>query len=1462
MTHVQPNSVSVDELLGQIANEFFDRLVRGDDPQIEDYANRYPQLADQIRLTFSALELVGESLSCSSESLRPKALENEQQLGDFKLVKELGRGGMGIVYEAEQISMGRRVALKVLPFAKLASEKSLQRFRNEVRAAATLDHPNIVSVYSVGEERGINYYAMQLIRGASLASVIEDLAKLDGSNSPLNASSIADMVSGLDRGTMKSDGGSVVSTQERTPPSAETKVVAAATTLPESTKREFFLSVASIGAQAATALHYSHEQGIVHRDVKPANLIIDVENQVHIADFGLARVEAEAGVTMTGDVVGTLRYMAPEQALANRIVVDHRVDIYSLGATLYEFLALRPMFDARDRSTLLRKLTFEDPEPLRQVAKGIPRDLETIVHKAISKNPDERYSSAAELADDLRAFQGGIPIVARPPSFFDLASKWSRRHPTVVASVIATLLVTVSVLSVAFFAVSREKSATAEALAQKADALIEAKRNLDEAQEARRSAEDNLTLAVNAVDDMYKEFATDWISTEVAPSTQQLGFLDKAANLYKAIASREASGDLDPRLAGEARARIGEIRLYLEEFEGAVVPLQEAVEIARELHRLSPEDESHRAGLVRRSHMLATAFTELAMFDEAKAANSEALRNATELLASGSTIERQYDLADCRLLQIRLMTLEGRLSEAEELTRKMWKDSAELKESDAALRSPVQYLRVQQQFLRVRQQLANIFLQRGKPGPAKRTCEDALSACQNLRNADYIDARSLIHVEADLIVILGDVEVSESKFVAGTEHYRKALDLRRQAFVAKVRPEVIAINDRDDLVVDGHFEPGPFHSYVEIQLKLADALRRMERPFQAELVLGECEVVAATIAAYRPESLRYRVTYANTLADVTLLLADKRPKEATAARLLAAKTWAHMLRDFPNAMAYRSGARGSEQDHAWFQQHFPNAIADTDNKDLDSAEGAFWETHFVLHAAASSMLRDGDLKAAEVFLERESERSDLSVAYDRLLLAQGFAERGLIDDAKLLLQRSINASTSVGSTAEYQEFRRQAEQAIASSNAFEVEDYRRRQGGQLIDRPSTREPEVIPTISIGEAKAVEGNRDLIFLDRFVSGVSLAGPFRSQTFGPDGNDDGVQDLYVVSGRTNEILRFDGISGGLIDIFVTAGSGGLLDPVDLRFGPDGHLYVTSGGTKRKPAPNAILRYNGETGVFLDTFVTGLGKAISFDFDDRGDLFVANRDTNEVLRFDGRTGESCGVFVSEAAGESGSLRQSFFGTDSNGDGVRDLYVLDNGNRKILRYDGSTGSFLGTFADLSNYSGLGWSDCGPQGDFYVSARSDETELLRLDGSTGAVIGECNLDYVGWSIMVDERNVVHVSANGSGPFIDRVGDESMATFAIRLSSPSNATVTVDFSTTDDVARACDGDYQVTSGTVSIAPGQTSRTIVVPTIDDDTSEDHEAFIIDLSNPLGAEISGTGRVAGKIIDDDTQAAHQP
>jgi serine/threonine protein kinase len=429
---MNPSAVNGSVGLEQLLEEFAGRLEAGEAVDIAAFTAAHPEHAEQLRRVLPTMLVLADlGRSASAGGAAPPSTGSDSEaapgmLGDFRIVREVGRGGMGIVYEAEQVSLGRRVALKVLPFAATMDPRHLQRFHNEARAAASLHHPNIVPVYAVGEERAVHFYAMQFIPGQTLAAMIADLRKRDG-KAPLPEQ------------------------QPTTPhvpgtPAADTAPRAAASTERGPLDAGYFRRVAEWGIQAAEAMDYAHQLGIVHRDVKPANLLVDGRGNLWVTDFGLAQVQSDTRVTMTGDLVGTQRYMSPEQALAKRVVIDHRTDVYSLGATLYELLTLEPAFDGADRQELLRQIAFEEPRGPRRLNKAVPAELETIVLKAMEKNPQERYGTAKEVADDLRRFLGDVPVRARRPGLLTRGRKWAQRHRPAVAAGTVCLLVTLAVL--------------------------------------------------------------------------------------------------------------------------------------------------------------------------------------------------------------------------------------------------------------------------------------------------------------------------------------------------------------------------------------------------------------------------------------------------------------------------------------------------------------------------------------------------------------------------------------------------------------------------------------------------------------------------------------------------------------------------------------------------------------------------------------------------------------------------------------------------------------------------------------------------------------------------------------------------------------------------------------------------------------------------------------------------------
>src|SRR5262245_40790878 len=339
MSEPSPPTVDNNSRLVQVLDNYLAALQAGNAPPREELLARHPDLAEDLKICLSSLKYIRQAGVRSSAAGAGNGPADPgrtpELLGDFRIVREVGRGGMGIVYEAVQLSLGRRVALKVLPLAATLDPKHLQRFRNEAQAAAQLHHTHIVPVYAVGCERGVHYYAMQLIEGQSLAALIESRrGKCPQAHGPRPVGFSPDL----------------------SPRPA-----------PRGSDPEFFRSVARLGLRAAEALEHAHQLAVVHRDVKPANLLLDARGHLWVTDFGLALFQGDVGLTMTGEVLGTLRYMSPEQALGKRGAVDHRTDVYSLGVTLYELLTLRPALAGQDRQELLAQLGEEELPPPRRL---------------------------------------------------------------------------------------------------------------------------------------------------------------------------------------------------------------------------------------------------------------------------------------------------------------------------------------------------------------------------------------------------------------------------------------------------------------------------------------------------------------------------------------------------------------------------------------------------------------------------------------------------------------------------------------------------------------------------------------------------------------------------------------------------------------------------------------------------------------------------------------------------------------------------------------------------------------------------------------------------------------------------------------------------------------------------------------------------------------------------------------
>jgi eukaryotic-like serine/threonine-protein kinase len=427
-----------------LAEEFIARRRKGETPNLDEFVARLPERAEEIRELFPAI--------AAMERWKPRPGTPRQRLGggpvrerigEYRLIREIGRGGMGIVYEAEQPSLGRRVAIKVLPGTGWADDRPMQRFLREAKTTASLKHGNIVPVYAVGQEEDLHYYVMPLIVGAGLDKVILELRERKIASFDGNETFDEDIL-GVARTLLeRTNGGTpTLSRGAKTEPfdSPLSLIVLEPTGRltdhplrrgpARNSENRHWQGIAGIGRQVADALQHAHDAGVLHRDIKPANLLLDADGMIWVADFGLAKAMSHDDLSRTGDLVGTLRYMAPERF---RGVCDGRSDLYSLGLTLYELMTLRPAHDVTDRTELIRKIAEADPIRPREIDPSIPLDLETVILKSLESDPNRRYASADEMAADLGRFADGLPVLARRAGIVERVARWMGQNRVLAA---------------------------------------------------------------------------------------------------------------------------------------------------------------------------------------------------------------------------------------------------------------------------------------------------------------------------------------------------------------------------------------------------------------------------------------------------------------------------------------------------------------------------------------------------------------------------------------------------------------------------------------------------------------------------------------------------------------------------------------------------------------------------------------------------------------------------------------------------------------------------------------------------------------------------------------------------------------------------------------------------------------------------------------------------------------------
>ncbi len=623
-----------------LADEFAQRLRSGERPSIEDYANRYPEHAELIRVVFPSVAAVERIANREPDSVAspPSVPSNAPKtFGDFDIVRRIGSGGMGVVFEAIQRSLHRRVALKVMSESTSTHAKHRLRFQREAEAAAGLHHTNIVPIFGIGEDHGLQYYAMQLIEGVTLQEVIECLrsyAASKSTDSPRGQSRAFEAAWRLmqSKGEESSlhfdpDASNSFSTHvsdatlaqgttaphvvnDRSATSRLHEIEIEIETKPSMDQdamiREFapsklyYQNVARIIASTASALDYAHHSGVLHRDIKPANLLLDREGTIWITDFGLAHREDVEGQTQTGELLGTLRYMAPEQIRGSG---DQRMDIYSLGLTLFELLTLQYGLES-PKARLMDPLGHSQVHFSRTMQQRVPRDLQTIVLKACALDPADRYQRAADLEQDLRRFLEDRPIHARRAGPLEQLGRWARRNPSLamLTALSFGLLLTIALLLAVW---NRQQQMTLSKLSQeynRAESNLRQKTEaLNRAEKEQARAEKNMQMALEAFDQIMSNIAArgrllnslDLVDEESAEfvdanlTQADVDLLQSLASFFDRFAA-ENTADLGIETA-VARRRVGEIQHRIGKLDDATASLNQAIADFASIRKANPD---------------------------------------------------------------------------------------------------------------------------------------------------------------------------------------------------------------------------------------------------------------------------------------------------------------------------------------------------------------------------------------------------------------------------------------------------------------------------------------------------------------------------------------------------------------------------------------------------------------------------------------------------------------------------------------------------------------------------------------------------------------------------------------------------------------------------------------------------------------------------------------------------------
>ncbi len=612
-----------------LAEDFAEKCRRGLSPSVDDYVAQYPHLEKQIRELLPTVAMMEQLKKPKKREITP------ERIGEYQILREIGRGGMGVVYEAEHKALGRHVALKVAAPHLLREPVRLERFKREAQAAARLHHTNIVPVFGAGDNHGQHYIVMQYITGCGLNEILYTLRN---------------------------------PTQLRSGP--------VLTKIPKQNEPSYWKWIAQIGVQVAEALNYAHEQGTLHRDIKPGNILLDARGNAWVADFGLAKIVGRDNLTQTGEIIGTVQYMAPE---ALRSQADARSDIYGLALTLYELATLQLPYKEMNMLDLLQCIGENPPPKPRTLNPHVPPDLESIILKGSHRNIAERYQNAGEMAADLRRFIEDRPIAARPIHAPERILLWCRRNRaiTLVSATAAALVLCALIGGWAGYVSTR--GARESESQHRADAAI-----------AQKLAEETIRLSMNSFDDIYNQFDSfdepaggpgprrpegdgpprsnpvdGPPRRDNKPSAQ---IWQSMLNFYEGVADKYENSSTLQFEALKARARAGEIQLRLSDFDKAMESARRAIPTASKLHDDAPEKDEYAEILGQLHGLLGNALQRRRQFASAEDSHRKALALRAALAEKFPREERhQLELARQRFALGECLANREKLSEARTL---------------------------------------------------------------------------------------------------------------------------------------------------------------------------------------------------------------------------------------------------------------------------------------------------------------------------------------------------------------------------------------------------------------------------------------------------------------------------------------------------------------------------------------------------------------------------------------------------------------------------------------------------------------------------------------------------------------------------------------------------------------------------------------------------------------------------